>query len=377
MASQEHVEILKKGVATWNAWRESTDIIPDLSNASLRGSDMKKVNLYAARLYEADFTGADMEGANLSNAQLNSANFTGVNFCDATLSSANMEDTKLQDAILIRSNLSLSNLLSSNLNFADLSGASLLLAHLTWTLLDDAKLNGALLNAATFAATKLKRTDFTDCRMGATIFADTDLSEAVGLESVVHSGPSTFGFDSFHRSKGRIPERFLLGTGLPTSLIHLLRSLAENPLESQSCFISFSSRDLDFVKPLYDDLQSRAVRCWFAPENLKIGDRFRERIQESIREYDKLLIVLSHNSVHSAWVKEEVETALERERKQPESIVLFPVRLDDTVMETNQAWAADIRRTRHIGDFRDWKTQDSYRRALDRLLRDLKSESRG
>jgi hypothetical protein len=41
----------------------------------------------------------------------------------------------------------------------------------------------------------------------------------------------------------------------------------------------------------------------------------------------------------------------EEERKRGQ-IVLFPVRLDEVVMNTYEAWAAKIRRTRHIGDFR-------------------------
>ncbi len=55
--------------------------------------------------------------------------------------------------------------------------------------------------------------------------------------------------------------------------------------------------------------------------------------------------------------------------------MLFPVRLDDIIWVTDQAWAADIRRTRHIGDFCRWKDHDAYRNVFDRLLRDLKAES--
>jgi hypothetical protein len=57
--------------------------------------------------------------------------------------------------------------------------------------------------------------------------------------------------------------------------------------------------------------------------------------------------------------------------------VPFPVTLDNTVMKTPQARAGDIRRARHIGDFRQWKEHNAYRRALDRLLRDLQAEARG
>jgi hypothetical protein len=125
------------------------------------------------------------------------------------------------------------------------------------------------------------------------------------------------------------------------------------------------------------------VRCWFAPEDLKIGDKFRTRIDESIRLYDKLIVILTEHSIASAWVEEEVEAALEKERRlsgqkptvgtAPTVATLFPIRLDDAVMETDQAWAASLRRTRHIGDFRNWKDHDAFKKAFDRLLRDLKN----
>jgi hypothetical protein len=106
---------------------------------------------------------------------------------------------------------------------------------------------------------------------------------------------------------------------------------------------------------------------------MKTGDEIRIRIDESIRYYDKLLIVLSTDSVASWWVKKEVETAMEREAQQQRAI-LFPVRLDDAVMEFQTGWPADVRRTRHITDFMSWKDHDSYQKSFNKLLRDLKAE---
>jgi hypothetical protein len=81
--------------------------------------------------------------------------------------------------------------------------------------------------------------------------------------------------------------------------------------------------------------------------------------------------IVAERYVQNSCVEKEVETAFEKERRQDNKPVLFPIRLDDAVMQTDQAWAADIRRTRHIGDFTRWKEHDAYQQAFQRLLRDL------
>ena len=144
-------------------------------------------------------------------------------------------------------------------------------------------------------------------------------------------------------------------------------------MQTYSAFISYSSNDEELAQRLHADLQAKGVRCWFAPEDLKIGDRFRTEIDRAIRLHDKLLLLLSANSMLSDWVEKEAESAFDRERRDKRT-VLFPVRLDDTVLDATEGWAADIRRCRHIGDFTHWKDHGSYQKAFDRLLRDLKAK---
>lgn len=131
-------------------------------------------------------------------------------------------------------------------------------------------------------------------------------------------------------------------------------------------------KDAAFASRLHAELEKNGVRCWYAPEDIKIGEEFRQTIDDAIREYDKLLLVLSERSVRSSWVQDEVEACLERERRQQRQ-VLFPIRLDEAVERTRQAWAAAIRRRRHIGDFTRWRDQASYDEAFQRLLRDLRA----
>jgi TIR domain/Pentapeptide repeats (8 copies) len=251
--------------------------------------------------------------------------------------------------------------------FPDFRGADLHGAHLT-----GAYLAGADLRWVDLTGVDPTGADLTKAFIGWTRFADVDLSTARGLETVQHWGPSTIGIDTLYRSKGNIPEVFLRGAGVPDEMIAYMKSLVGRPFEFYSCFISYSSKDQEFAERLYADLQNKGVRCWFAPEDLKIGEKFRTSIDEAIRLRDKLLLVLSTHSMTSEWVETEVETAFEEEHRRKKTI-LFPIRLDDSVMETHQAWATSIRRTRHIGDFHQWKDHDTYQQAFQRLLRDLKA----
>ena len=203
--------------------------------------------------------------------------------------------------------------------------------------------------------------------------ANTDLSEVKGLELVDHLGPSSIGIDTFFRSGAKIAESFLRGAGVPDVFLRYAASVAGQAIAFYSAFISYSTKDEDLAKRLYADLQAKGVRCWFAPEDLTIGDKFRTEIDRAIRVHDKLLLLLSANSILSDWVEKEVETAFDRERRN-KGAVLFPVRLDEAVIDAEVAWAADIRRTRHIGDFTQWKDHDAYQKAFDRLLRDLKAD---
>jgi uncharacterized protein YjbI with pentapeptide repeats len=330
MANTEHLTRLKEGVVAWNQWfsAQRPIIKPDLSEAQLSFEHLTGVNLRGALLTRAYISYAFLKGADLT-----SSDFTS--------------------AFLRKTWLDWAKLHNTNLTGADLTGANLTFADLT-----EADLTGA---------------NFTKVEIGWTRFVDVDLSMVQGLDAVVHKGPSTIGIDTLYRSRGSIPDAFLRGAGVPDEMITYSKSLVGRPFQYHSCFISYSSRDEALAQRLHADLQAKGVRCWFAPEDLKIGDEFRSRIDESIHVYDRLLLILSEHSVKSRWVQKEVETAFEKEGKE-DRIVLFPVRIDEAVMQSAVGWAADIRRQRHIGDFRQWKDHDTYQKAFQRLLRDLKAD---
>ena len=321
-----------------------------------------------------------MDGINLTGAKLQRAQLSGANLCESFLLYADLTYACLMGARLQRGHLQAAILNSADLRGSDLSDSDLRRADLRASDLTGANLHGANLADADLALANLRGAGLIDCNLagavvGGTIFADNDLRSVRGLEKVDHRGPSTIGVDTIFRSKGQIPDVFLRGCGVPEDFIAYAKSFATDPIQLYSCFISYSSKDDIFATELHTKLQAQKVRCWKDSEDLKIGDKFQDIIDSAIRLHDKLLLVLSENSINSSWVEWEVKRALKKEQDQG-STVLYPVRLDDAVMDTPYPWAAEVRK-RHIGDFRKWKDHDSFQKSLDRLRRDLRAQAAG
>ena len=336
MANPEHLEILRQGVEQWNRWRrEYPNLLPDLSQAKLKG-----LNLSGANLRRATLNQADLHGANLIGAQLRRANLRGANLCEANLRLANLSRADLRRARVCSANLAVVNLRGASLDGANLSKA--------W-------------------ATE-------------THFDAIDLSAVKGLETIEHHGPSTIGIDTIYKSRGKIPEVFLRGCGVPDEFIAYIGSMVGRPIEFYSCFISYSTKDQEFADRLYVDLQAKGVRCWFAPHDIQGGKTIHEQIDEAIRRYDRLLLILSEHSIHSGWVETEIANAWERQIQQGKH-VLFPVRL--VSFEELEKWKCPDPKTGKdrgreirkyfIPDFSNWKDHDPYQEAFQRLVSDLKA----
>lgn len=375
MANPDHLAILKEGVEVWNEWRKSNkETAPNLDGANLRG-----IKLLGCDFSKTNLANALFEGSILHKSNFEKANLINTDFSEAQMIGAIFKNVGLREGRFVNTDLSLvdfSDVVADYAVFQSTNFSGSVFSHVAiiGSNLSEASFRDALVSFSQIENTELLSTDFTDSMFGQNTFINLDFGTTIGLSTVKHLSPSHLTLSSLLKSKFQIPREFLFGIGTPDDFVNFIAAMKGTPIEYYSCFISYSSQNQDFASRLYADLQNSNVRCWLATEDLKIGDKFRTRIEESIRLHDKLLLILSETSVNSQWVESEVESAMERERKEDKTI-LFPVMLDNAVMDTTVAWAAEIRRTRHIGDFLDWKNHGSYTKALDRLLRDLKAES--
>src|SRR5215472_3587700 len=262
MASPRHLAILKRGVREWNRWRkERHDVflgeVPrdlsdweeslvyqvrsanlvgllergdsindvrvdpsrkvraaDLTHASLAGAQLSGANLMVADLAEADLTDADLRNADLRSAKLSRANLKGAQLNGANLWLADLRDANLSEAKLDGANLSGAFFWRANLRYASLFRANLRSADLAGTDLKD-----AILIETDLTGCIIRGANLTDATIDAVTFGNLDLSEVEGLDSCSHWGPSTLGLETVVQSKGKIPEVFLRGCGVPEEFI--------------------------------------------------------------------------------------------------------------------------------------------------------------
>jgi uncharacterized protein YjbI with pentapeptide repeats len=338
MANSDHVaKLLSLSPTEWAEWRLSACVTPDLREAVLSDPNPD----WAIR----EAVVSNLEGYDLS---------------DADLSGAILAHAKLRGANLKRARLRRSNFRYADLRQADLSCAVLDEANLTLANCDGAVFEGAL--------------------FWETVLARTNLRNAVGLDRARHGGPSIIDHRTLKRS-GRLPDGFLNGIGLPPMLSKSIMQYAHTHPGFSSCFISYSSKDTIFAQKLRGILDSNGVQCWLAEHDMRAGRRIVDQLEEAIDSRERVLLILSENSIRSPWVNFEIRRARNRE-KASQSDVLFPISL--LPFDEVQKWTAidtdtgeDLaRKVRefYIQDFSAWSNETAFQAAVEKLLASLRKE---
>lgn len=190
MPNPRHLAVLNKGVGAWNAWRGR--------------AKSTKPNLIGLSAFRADFAGIDFRGCDLSRAFLSESN----------LHKSGLRGAKLKDAELHEANLN-----RADAEGADFRGADLSRAILTRTNLDKADLRKSGLWGAFLNNTSLKGAKLHGATIGETVFAECDLSEALGLDSIEFSSGSYLDVPTFFALYGRVSDKVLQGIGIPEPLM--------------------------------------------------------------------------------------------------------------------------------------------------------------
>ena len=147
MANPQHIAWLREGVQSWNERRRSLRFDPDLSSedvsralgghdredirqisVSLRGVNLSGADLSDSTLRDTDLTNATFSGANLSNARLIGSDFTRAQFIDGTSRGAQFRSANFLRTMFLQHDLT-----AAQFNGAKLSGTRFLRCTLNGT----------------------------------------------------------------------------------------------------------------------------------------------------------------------------------------------------------------------------------------------------
>lgn len=127
---------------------------------------------------------------------------------------------------------------------------------------------------------------------------------------------------------------------------------AEKPI-----FISYSSKDGEYVSKIINELERIGAPYWKAPEMIPAGSSYAKEIPPAIRSCSLFLLVLSPDSQNSIWVEKEIDSAI-CSRKMIIPLQIRTVRLNDTF----QFYLNNVQMVSCV---------DSEKRAFDELRRQI------
>ena len=92
-------------------------------------------------------------------------------------------------------------------------------------------------------------------------------------------------------------------------------------------FISYSSKDHDFIMLLAEKLKKDFIDIWVDDWELQVGDSIVQKIGEGIKKSSFLIIILSQYSIKSNWVLRELNSTLMRQLTK-DDIKILPILLE-------------------------------------------------
>jgi len=126
-----------------------------------------------------------------------------------------------------------------------------------------------------------------------------------------------------------------LADALQVDVESLRPKKVDEEIAYQSVFISYGGPDEVFARMLYERLRADGVDVFFFPETAIPGDKLHRTMSEGVRDFDRVLLICSKDSLVRPGVLNEIEQVLIREASEGGSSIFIPVNIDSHIYD---AW---------------------------------------
>jgi TIR domain len=152
------------------------------------------------------------------------------------------------------------------------------------------------------------------------------------------------------------------------SVLDAKESYAQNlPKQDQKGFDTFvchSSNDKPIVEDLVSRLRARDVTAWVDHEQIKLGDRVTEKINQGLSNSRSILVVLSKSLGQGRWVAPEYGAFINAALAGGSMRRVFPLQIEDVTPDEVPPLLVDLRRARY-----------SSQTEFDELVREIKHQA--
>lgn len=342
----------------------------NLRRRNFNGLDLRGAVFTGSDLSAADFTSANCEDAHFEHCVLDSAVFGAANLCGAKFLASDLYGLDFNGADL--SNSKFVRVLGKGIDaqVANFEGAEFVFSSFVDCSFMNSRFSHASFMQIAFAKCLFRRADLAEAFMWDVTFGRCVLSSAKGLDKIGNIRDVSIDPVTLMMGDKSFPRSFLLGAGVPPLLVDYLPSLTNAPIDFESCFISYSTSDIEFCRMLRRELLDLGVNAWIFDEDAQWGKPMWGEIDQSIRIHDRVVVVCSESSLKSGPVLREIERALRREDAEGKD-VLFPIRLDDYIFKGWQHPRKDDVLSKTVGDFSGWRDHAKMRMAMIRFAQSL------
>lgn len=104
-----------------------------------------------------------------------------------------------------------------------------------------------------------------------------------------------------------------------------------NPIKKETFFLSYVREDMYNVQALYEKLKNNNFNVWFDKTNLLGGQKWSDKIKETIKNSKAIIICISKSSINKeGFYQREINHALECEKEKPKGVIyIIPLLLED------------------------------------------------
>ncbi len=109
---------------------------------------------------------------------------------------------------------------------------------------------------------------------------------------------------------------------------HVLNNIFHTKERPPLLFLSYSSKQSELAREIYNFLIAHNLSCWMAPDSIPPGSSYMEMIPLALSQVKIVLLLLTPDAEKSRWVQKEIGTAIGSDKflipYQPESYPISP-----------------------------------------------------